>query len=97
MRDVAQLVDRGLALRVPDAYIDIGRMLGDPTDIAIDTHERDDTPAGVERILRGLLGHGYQTAMRRSPLVGRLRRMHDELDRGEDTFERKLRYLLWLN
>jgi hypothetical protein len=35
--------------------------------------------------------------MRASPLVARLRHMHDELDRGQDTAGRKLRYLLWFN
>lgn len=35
--------------------------------------------------------------MRASPLVGRLRQMKDQLSRGEETFERKLRYLFWLN
>jgi hypothetical protein len=34
---------------------------------------------------------------KRSPLVGRLQRMKRELSMGNDTFERKLRYLLWLN
>jgi hypothetical protein len=33
----------------------------------------------------------------RSPLVFRLERMKRELSMGNDTFERKLRYLLWLN
>jgi hypothetical protein len=97
LREVAGLLDRRLALLVPAAYVDVGRMLEEPTEIVIDTHDSDKTPAGIERILRGLLGHGYRAAMKPSPLVGRLRRMHDELDRGEDTFERKLRYLLWLN
>jgi len=30
-------------------------------------------------------------------MVDRLRRMKEQLSRGEDTFERKLRYLFWLN
>ena len=53
--------------------------------------------AGAETVLRGLIGNGYQTKMHPSPLVSRLRAMKTQLDRGEDTFERKLRYLLWLN
>jgi hypothetical protein len=47
--------------------------------------------------LRGLIGNGYQTKMRPSPLVARLRGMKDQLDRSEDSLDRKLRYLLWLN
>jgi hypothetical protein len=32
-----------------------------------------------------------------SPLVDRLQRISREVDAGEETFERKLRYLIWLN
>lgn len=32
-----------------------------------------------------------------SPLLGRLQRMKGEIDRGHESLERKLRYLLWLN
>jgi len=48
-------------------------------------------------VLRGLLQNGYQAAMRPSPPVARLRQMKQPLDRGEEPFERKLRYLFWLN
>jgi hypothetical protein len=44
-----------------------------------------------------VLGNGYAIAKRASPLVGRLQRMKRELSAGNDTFERKLRYFLWLN
>ena len=36
-------------------------------------------------------------SMPESPLLDRQRRMQREIERGEDSFERKLRYLLWLN
>jgi hypothetical protein len=73
-------------------------MLSDPKDIVIDFHKLDHKmdAAGAETVLRGLIGNGYQTKMQPSPLV-RLRAMKNQLDTGEDTFERKLRYLLWLN
>ena len=66
-------------------------MFREPADIVIDLR-RNVTP---EPFLRGLLGHGYAETMRASPLVGRLRHMKEALDTGEDTFERKLRYLFW--
>jgi hypothetical protein len=96
IKEIAMLLDKKFGLVAPDAYIDIGRMLGEPTDIVIDGGV-DETPAGIEKAFRGLFGHGYQTRMKRSPLVGRLRLMIDEVDHGQDTFERKLRYLLWVN
>jgi hypothetical protein len=98
IRELARVAEDDLATRVPDGYIDLGRMLAEPKDFTIDfSSGRGKDLAGVEQILRGLLGNGYQSTMRPSPLVGRLRQMKGQLDRREDTFERKLRYLLWLN
>jgi len=99
LRELARVADDDLASHVPDAYIDLGKLLSQPGDIAIDLSRlmRKQDAATVEQVLRGLLHNGYQTTMKPSPLVGRLRRMKTELDRGEDTFARKLRYLFWLN
>ena len=82
-------------------------MLRQPADITLDLglieaadDAHHDTAAVVpliEKFLRGALGKGYAPAKKRSPLVGRLERMKRELSMGNDTFERKLRYLLWLN
>jgi hypothetical protein len=100
MREMAGVVADDLKTRAPDAYIDLGKMLAEPKDIVIDLRtillRMPDAPV-VEQVLRGLLGNGYQTKMRASPLVGRLRHMKEQLDRSEDTLDRKLRYLLWLN
>ena len=82
---------------IPNAYVDIGRMLREPQDIVFDINDDLTPPQMLERIFRGVLGRGYAEAMRASPLVGRLRHMKEELERGEDTFDRKLRYLFWLN
>jgi hypothetical protein len=35
--------------------------------------------------------------MRPSRITERMKRMKQEVQRGEETFERKLRYLFWLN
>ncbi|HEY5926987.1 MAG TPA: hypothetical protein VIV11_35110 [Kofleriaceae bacterium] len=82
---------------VPNAYVDLGRLLREPTDIVFDLDDKLPRPQMYERLLRGLLGRGYAESMRASPLVGRLRHMASEVARGTDTVERKLRYLLWLN
>jgi hypothetical protein len=98
IRELARLDDDDFAARVPDAYIDFGRMLAEPNDITIDfSRAQAKDLGGVEAVLHGVLQNGYQSAMQPSPLVGRLRQMKAQLARGEDTFERKLRYLLWLN
>jgi len=85
------------AARLPAAYADIGAMLRDPTDVVIDFSGDHDDAKSYERVMRGLLGHGYVQSMRASPLVARLRHMKDELDHGDDTLDRKLHYLIWFN
>lgn len=105
LRDAAALPDdddepSGFSRLMPEAFLDLGGMLREPKDLVFDVSvlgEDGPTAATTERLLRGLLGNGYQTKMRPSPLVGRLRTMKQELTRGSDTLGRKLRYLLWLN
>jgi hypothetical protein len=96
LRELAAAVDPRSAEELPDAYIDISRMLSEPVDIVLD-NSHDRAPDAAEHVLRGLLGHGYVDRMRASPLVARLRHIHDELVHGDDRLDRKLRYLLWLN
>lgn len=62
-----------------------------------DRDHGDDKRTRIERLLRGMVGHGYRTGMRASPLLGRLREMKADLDAGHDTAEHKLKYLLWFN
>lgn len=91
LREVASLMGEGGA-EVPNIFVDLGAMLREPKDIVLDMRTKK-----IDVIARGLLGNGYKTSMKSSPLVPRLVRMKSELSRGEDNFERKLRYLLWLN
>ncbi|MBA2538385.1 MAG: hypothetical protein H0V17_02015 [Deltaproteobacteria bacterium] len=103
LREVARLGDKNSEHKVPDVYLDLGAMLSSPKDIVIDfslLKGGGDAPGKIDHIdqlLRGLIGNGYKPTMKPSPLVRRLDAMKQQLDRGEDTFERKLRYLLWLN
>ena len=52
------------------------------------------TPGAIEHVARGLLGHGYREHMRASPIVGRVVTL---MSSGTSSFERKLRYLFYLN
>lgn len=98
LREAAALVlGNDDAQLMPNAYVDLGRMLREPADIVFDLRDGGSKSASIERIMRGLLGNGYAESMRASPLVGRLRHMRNELERGEDTVDRKLRYLFWIN
>ena len=97
MRELGPLISTELAWLVPDAYVDVGRMLDEPVDIRIENEGHGDKAKAVERVLRGVLGHGYRESMKPSPLVGRIRSIAGELARGGDTFDEKLRYLMWVN
>jgi hypothetical protein len=109
MRALVQLVnqDEEELRLIPEAFLDVGALLREPQDLVIDfdlieklDRANEDLAAArgfAEKVLRGLLGKGYATRMSTSPLLKRLERMKGELEAGTDTFDRKLRYLLWLN
>jgi hypothetical protein len=99
LRELGDAVEHHLGRYMPDAYIDVGRMLREPTDIVIDLSRENDkeSPELYAHVLKGLLGHGYATGMKSSALVRRLERMKRDLEHGDDTLGRKLRYLFWLN
>jgi hypothetical protein len=97
MRELARLDGNKLAAITPDAFVDLGRMLSEPTDIVIPKHESGNDLASMTKILHGLLGRGYSEHMTSSPLVRRLAAMREDLDKGSDTLDHKLHYLLWIN
>jgi hypothetical protein len=85
----------------PGGYIDVGGLLSDPKDVVLDLavliRTDPDEPGTVEATLRSLLGDHYKAEMKASPLVSRFARMKKEIELGEDSLDRKLRYLIWLN
>ena len=85
----------------PTGFIDLGRMLEEPGNIVIPVERAFSTDysqrASVEKLLADLFGAAYRPDMKPSPLVSRLHRMKREVENGDETFERKLRYLLWIN
>lgn len=105
LRELAAMGEHDSAALMPDAFLDVGAMLRDPQDLIVsfaplrelDREDRARAPKLIEQLLRGILGKGYSTTQKPSPLPRRLDRMKRELLAGEDTLARKLRYLLWLN
>lgn len=83
----------------PRGYLDIGAMLSQPKDIVLRPRqlERLVEARQVETALKSVLGTYYVRQMKPSPIIRRLSRMKGEMERGEESLERKLRYLLWLN
>ena len=100
LRATAMVVDDDFAV-LPEGYVDIGSLFSKPTDLVFDIAVLDqmdaDSPASIEAGVRSLLGEHFVRKMKPSPLPERLARMRRDLERGDDTLERKLRYLLWLN
>ncbi len=97
LRELAELVEPRAALLLPDAYVDVGAMLSQPIDIKLEGDGKLDDRAAIEKILRGVLGHGYAEHMKPSPLVKRLVDQRRALDRGDRELAKKLRYLIWFN
>ena len=85
-------------------YLNVGAIFSDPRDFDLDldkmehTFDRKPEPGpAFDAALAEVLGVLYAKDMPASPLPGRFLRMKKEMDRGEESFERKLRYLFWLN
>lgn len=85
--------------RRPRGYLDIGRMLAHPKDLVVDQRDlrRLDKEALADEALASFFGEYYVRDARPSALPRRLLRMKGEIDRDEEGFGRKLRYLFWLN
>jgi hypothetical protein len=102
--ELAQLGDHQWK-QPPRGFIDLGRLLSQPRAINIDLGtvmgfaegRREDRETSPEPVLRAFLGDCYRDRMTPSPLIGRMRRMKDEVTRGKESLDRKLRYLFWLN
>jgi hypothetical protein len=99
---VAEVLAFARLPKLPTGYIDVGRMLSQPKDIVLDlgaiaSHDIDGPNGDVEALMRDFFGEYYVAKMKPTPLVGRLTRMAGELVRGEESLERKMRYLFWIN
>ena len=96
--DLAELArfagDKGHGVR---GFLDLGLLLSDPHDVTIDVATLEQAKKNPERALKMVFGDAYVDEMKPSPLPKRLRRMETEIGHGDDTWQRKLRYLLWLN
>lgn len=101
MAELAQLGDHQWTYP-PRGYLDVARLFEAPNDIVVDLDNLDamdqwKARGDVERVLTDVFGESYAKKMKKSALPSRLQRMKGEMDRGEESFDRKLRYLLWLN
>lgn len=97
MAEIGAMIDED----VPPMHgcIDVAGMLDRPRDIVVDLEEmeRFERQDDAEGMLSSLLGPYYVRGGKPSGLPSRLQRMHREMERGEESLERKLRYLFWIN
>jgi hypothetical protein len=81
-------------------YVDVGRVFSAPRDVVIDVRGIDDLEKAKDNPgpqLKSFFGGLWRETMKPSPIVGRMRAARDSLMRGEQTLDRKLRYLFWFN
>ncbi len=97
--DVAELVRlSGAHLKVtPSGFVDVGRLLSDPRDLSLSERALDHADRDPDGALKSLFGEAYVARMKASGLPRRLLRMSQEIERGEESLEHKLRYFIWLN
>lgn len=88
----------------PRGFLDLGAFFSQPRTFTISDqqlhtldHMNRQDPGALSELLGQVLGPSYKSSMPASPLLQRLERISKEIDHGQDTFERKLRYLFWLN
>ncbi len=96
--DIAAISKSG-SQNIPTGYIDIGRMLSEPTDIQIDVMKvmMAFRMKNEEQVLKEIFGKNYVQKKKASEITKRLMKMKNEVDIGQEAFESKLKYLLWLN
>ncbi len=99
--EAAQLGDHQWA-DPPTGFVNVAKLFTAPGDITLNLKnleavDRNRSKADVERVLTDILGDKYVPSMKPSGILARFARMKSELERGEDSLERKLRYLLWVN
>ena len=97
MAEIGAMIDED----VPPMHgcIDVAGLLDRPRDIVVDLEEmeRFERQDDAEGMLSSILGPHYVRGGKPSGLPRRLQRMHREMERGEESLERKLRYLFWIN
>lgn len=97
--DVFKLAGESPGKKGAHGYIDIGLMLSHPKDIVLnlDALREADEKRDADRLMSATFGEYYKATMKPSPLPKTLLRMKGEIDTEEREFDRKLRYLLWIN
>jgi hypothetical protein len=83
-------------------YLDVGALFAHPRDLVVDLAaleelERSRGGSDAGPALRRFFGGLWRERMTASPIVGRMRAARESLERGEQTLDRKLRYLFWFN
>jgi len=105
---VAELVQLGdhRWKKPPRGFINVGELLRNPGDIILDfahlenldrSGRKKNRGVAIEKVLTDILGSKFVKQMPGSKLISRLERMKKEVSRGTESFDRKLRYLFWLN
>ena len=90
----------------PRGFINVGKLFANAKDVIVDVERLEDafdemdrgrSAQDVERMLEYVFGFCYVRHAQASPLLQRMNRMKDEVERGQESIERKLKYLLWVN
>lgn len=90
----------------PRGFFNVGKLFTNAKDLEFDIEQLENhiealedakEPQQIERLLEELFGFCYVKHAKSTPLLGRLDRMKKEVERGQESIERKLKYLFWVN
>jgi hypothetical protein len=99
--ELARLADEDGRVQAPRGYLMLGKLFREPHDLVVPLERarrvQPDQTSELEALLGALFGTAYMADARPSAVTRHLVRMNGEVRAGRDSFERKLRYLLWIN
>ena len=83
----------------PKGYLHLGKWLSEPREIVLPLKGLNQLERGqrIEQSLGLIFGGAFSQVGPASQLPARLTRMKGEVELGAESFEKKLRYLLWVN
>ena len=95
-RELLELIGMNAPIK-PSGFFNVRTLIFSPQDLVISMPALQDMQLRPDAALRQMIGPGYVENLPPSRLGTRLLRMRQDVQRGDETLGRKLRYVFWLN
>lgn len=81
----------------PTGFLNVGAWLTNPADLDIELAVFDYAEKAPNAMLKAFFGPAFVPTMKWSPVLSHLQRITTEINNGKESFEQKLKYLIWIN